>query len=286
MKTNFTFFVRTILLVIIPGMLMAQIPNSGFENWNNNDPVGWSTLDILGDAVSQTTDAHSGSYAAKMEVMSFYESLVPPLLNSFFPISQRYGSLNGYYKFEPQNSGEHLIVAVVLFSKSIILPIGSGTFETDNKASSYSQFSMPIEYWSSETPDSAWIYFTIEDTTENTTAGSYAVIDDLSFGNSTSANLEEEIPSAFVLKQNYPNPFNPTTTIEYSIAEGSNVDLKVYNILGEEVAVLANGFFAAGSYKINFSAKNLPSGIYIATLNASAQSGLTFSKSMKMNLIK
>ncbi|MCW8817027.1 MAG: YCF48-related protein [Ignavibacteriaceae bacterium] len=69
-------------------------------------------------------------------------------------------------------------------------------------------------------------------------------------------------PTEFMLAQNYPNPFNPSTTIEYSIPESGNVKLIVYNSLGEEVTVLKNDFEEAGSYKINFYAQNVPSGIY------------------------
>ncbi len=77
-----------------------------------------------------------------------------------------------------------------------------------------------------------------------------------------------ESPVQFGLKQNYPNPFNPTTTIEYSIAKGTNVKVKVYDILGNEVATLVNGFKPAGNYKETFNAYNLPSGNYFVRLQA------------------
>ena len=69
-------------------------------------------------------------------------------------------------------------------------------------------------------------------------------------------------PKEYALMQNYPNPFNPTTTIEYSIPENGNVKLKIYNSLGEEVATLVNEYKTARSYKINFDASTLPSGVY------------------------
>lgn len=75
-----------------------------------------------------------------------------------------------------------------------------------------------------------------------------------------------EIVSEFKLEQNYPNPFNPSTTIEYSLNKESWVSLKVYDILGREVAELVNEFKKNGNYKINFNAKGLSSGIYIYTL--------------------
>ena len=71
---------------------------------------------------------------------------------------------------------------------------------------------------------------------------------------------------AFHLEQNYPNPFNPTSTIRYSIPKQSFVTLKVYNILGQEVATLVNAVRKAGSYSIVFNASTIPSGVYVYTL--------------------
>ncbi|MAT58772.1 MAG: hypothetical protein CMF23_12440 [Ignavibacteriae bacterium] len=98
------------------------------------------------------------------------------------------------------------------------------------------------------------------------------------------------LPQNFLLSQNYPNPFNPTTSIEYSIpnvetlratSQMQNVSLKVFDILGREVAELVNEQKSAGRYKVNFNACNLSSGIYLYQL----KSGNHVS-SMKMLLIK
>jgi hypothetical protein len=68
------------------------------------------------------------------------------------------------------------------------------------------------------------------------------------------------------LNQNYPNPFNPTTTISFTIPSTSNVSLKVFNILGKEVATLVNESKSAGNYSINFNASGLSSGVYFYQL--------------------
>jgi hypothetical protein len=85
------------------------------------------------------------------------------------------------------------------------------------------------------------------------------------------------IPSVYALEQNYPNPFNPTTVIGYSLpAVGRNaiptykVTLKVYNVLGQEVATLVNGVKQAGRYEVQWNPRGLPSGVYMYRLTAGA----------------
>lgn len=76
----------------------------------------------------------------------------------------------------------------------------------------------------------------------------------------------EDIPLKFDLAQNYPNPFNPSTTINFNIAEQSKVRLSIFDVLGEEVAVLVNGDMTAGAHQVEFNAKSLPSGAYFYKL--------------------
>lgn len=76
------------------------------------------------------------------------------------------------------------------------------------------------------------------------------------------------IPTEFSLEQNFPNPFNPSTQIKYSVVEDGLVTLKVYDVLGREVAVLVNEEKTAGTYTINFNASILSSGVYFYTISA------------------
>lgn len=86
---------------------------------------------------------------------------------------------------------------------------------------------------------------------------------------------------SYGLSQNYPNPFNPTTTITYSIPQNTFVTLKIYNILGSEVAELVNGQVDAGVHKVNFNAYNFNSGVYFYTIKAGS-----FSETKKLTLMK
>jgi hypothetical protein len=75
-------------------------------------------------------------------------------------------------------------------------------------------------------------------------------------------------PLTFNLEQNYPNPFNPSTSIKYSVPETGNIRLSVFNIVGEEVAVLVDGFTQAGFYEVTFDASNLSTGVYLYKLQS------------------
>ena len=75
-------------------------------------------------------------------------------------------------------------------------------------------------------------------------------------------------PADFVLYQNYPNPFNPFTTIKYSVPVRSHVSLKVYDVLGREVAALVNETKEKGIHSVNFIADNISSGVYFYKLTA------------------
>ncbi len=76
------------------------------------------------------------------------------------------------------------------------------------------------------------------------------------------------LPDHYMLSQNYPNPFNPTTQINYSIPKDGFVSLRVYNALGQMVADLVNREVKAGTYKVDFDAAKLSSGVYIYQLKA------------------
>ena len=78
----------------------------------------------------------------------------------------------------------------------------------------------------------------------------------------------KSLPKSFALFQNYPNPFNPTTAISYQLSAASNVTLKVYDILGREVATLVNGRETAGNYSVTFNGSRLASGVYFYRLDA------------------
>lgn len=93
-------------------------------------------------------------------------------------------------------------------------------------------------------------------------------------------NFNNEL-NTFSLEQNYPNPFNPSTKISFVLPYGSQTKLSVYNLLGQEVEVLVNEFMESGNHVVNFSASNLPSGIYVYKLESNGRI-----MNRKMTLVK
>ncbi|RQW80856.1 MAG: T9SS C-terminal target domain-containing protein [Geobacter sp.] len=92
---------------------------------------------------------------------------------------------------------------------------------------------------------------------------------------------KSETPISYTLEQNYPNPFNPTTTIKFAVNKDSNVNLSIYNVLGELVSTLVDEQMKAGYYEYEFNASNLASGIYIYRIKAD-----DFVETKKMVLLK
>ena len=105
----------------------------------------------------------------------------------------------------------------------------------------------------------------------------------------TPATSDRGIPSLPFLEQNYPNPFNPMTTIEFALPQQSAVTLKLYDILGREVATLMDEELEPGVHKVDFDAKDLANGVYFYQIHAvtfSPDSGHGFVRTKKLVLLK
>jgi hypothetical protein len=117
------------------------------------------------------------------------------------------------------------------------------------------------------------------------TFGNYKLVprtNDDFVGHVSDVNSETELPNDFTLSQNYPNPFNPSTKIQYALPVASNVTLKVFNILGQEVMTLINNQSqTSGIHEVTFNASSLPSGIYLYRLQTE-----NFVDAKKMILLK
>lgn len=269
----------SLMAVLFTVSIYAQVPNGGFEQWVSGQPTGWITNNVPGFLVTitQSNNSHSGSFAARGDVASFSGFFFPPVLVAGdtvgFPISERYSSLKGFYQFSPQGS-DVMVAYVIMYADT--LGIGAGWSMLSPTASGYSSFEVPIQYITGDIPNNCYIEILAGDTTgvAGGTPGTFFLLDDITLSDPTGIDLvvDPVVPEGFVLKQNFPNPFNPSTTIEFSLPSAEQVSLVIYNTLGQEVTRLVdNRKMAAGTYRLEWTAENLPSGVYLYQLISGQQ---------------
>jgi hypothetical protein len=151
-----------------------------------------------------------------------------------------------------------------------------------------STISSPVEVGFYDTGGSAWSV-TVSgsyDYVADGEDGIYIIQNDLLVGISEESNL---YPSSFLLAQNYPNPFNPSTKIKYSISQSSNVVIKVFDMLGNEIETLVDEEKQTGTYEVTWYAEKLTSGVYFYQLKAvdpKTSSGQVFVETKKMVLLR
>lgn len=260
-----------LILMLTASSVLAQIPNEGFEQWNGNNPVNWVTSNVESFIfVTPSSNPLSGSFAARLETKEFSGVLGQAILSAGpdgegFAVNQRHGQLSLYYKFHKTIPTAFLTISVG-FKKGED-GIGAGVLSINNAADQYTPVTIPVTYFTNDIPDLAVITIIVNDQFMNPAAsGSYAEIDNLSFEQLTDVNGENTGVIEYELDQNFPNPFNPSTTIRFSIPESGNTTIKVYNVLGSEVATLLNEVRLAGTYEVAFNALDLPSGAYFYSI--------------------
>lgn len=279
---NYYRFIFPLILVLAISPAYGQILNAGFENWTNGTPDDWLTNDYGGiNPITQSTSSHSGSYAVKGTILS---QAVPVLLSGAdgngFAINTRPEALHGFYMLVPATSSAETLVIGITVSKQDTV-IGVDTLYLGRINQSYQEFVANIHYFASGTPDIVNISVTTGRFGQGF-IGTYYLLDNLSFGPAVGVDDPRIIlPTSFELSQNYPNPFNPTTSISFALPKASYVSLKIFNLLGQEVAGLMNGESQAGYHEAVWDASQMPSGMYFYQLQTKE-----FTQTRKLMLLK
>jgi len=269
----------------------------GIFNGNAETPVGWlnwTSSTEIGYANLDTTYAHSGKYSALLreqddnaDEMVFYSEPVPVEPNKWYKISvwARWDSVNTDERFLP----------------SYITPVR----DNDRLGLCFFYHREPLRtawdltggdqfVYFDQTADSAgWTYYTVISHSPEDAAGlsvrarftsfpvGYCWYDDFTIEPVTIliTGVEEvtgpegtPVPTEFGLKQNYPNPFNPTTTIEFSVDKPGHVRIDIFNLTGQKVRTLVEGYRLPGTYKITWDGtddfgRHLSSGVYFVRLS-------------------
>lgn len=252
---------------------------STFRNWNHS---------------SNETPHYSASYwywnyplptQAEIGLWTFEAVFQNEIYRHNFSVSDPDTRPISVYLESPQNGAEALETSQLLRW----VPLADAD-EYEIVISKEENFNQPVieeillngrEYNFQNLDDNTIYYWRVRAKNEHGT-GNWSETRSLNTGLSTSINEEpEKLPTEFSLSQNFPNPFNPTTQISYKLSHSAHVQLKVYNLLGEEVASLENSQKRAGTHSVTFDASGLSSGIYYYRLQTS-----DFLEVKSMTLIK
>ena len=261
-----------------------SIPNYDFENWTNYNHItlnNWwySRKDRAGEGMGSnlpviiSTDPHSGSFAAVIRNIISPQDTISGLMytgsenHNNFLVDFKPISLNGFYKFFPQN-GDSLFITINL--KSGVQQVGTGIFKTGDTANEYTSFSANIKYDNPLIPDSAEIHIQVFDYGKPL-GSSYAVVDDLNFDGFL-ADVEENPfvkPASpdfeFII---YPNPFSNNAVINFTLEQPEQVLIRLYHLSGKEAMTILNKKLDAGNHEITISASDIEKGFYICIINA------------------
>jgi len=268
--TSVIFSKRINVLIGNGNIVVNDNAEGNFSNWVTNE--GWGITSAQSNSpIHSFTDSPSGQYQINANNSITMANAMN--VNSTQVISLQYShkySVEEYYDFciaEVSGANDTSWQPVRSYTGSMT-GWTSETFDITDYVSELSQIKIRFRLSSDYlTNDDGWYVDDIKVSSYN--------LDPVGISSNN------EIVNSFSLSQNYPNPFNPVTNLEFGISELGFVTLKIYDILGKEVATLVNENLKPGTYKYNFNASNLSSGIYFYRIKA-----LDFVQTRSMMLLK
>ena len=265
-----------------PGTNLSELYYSnsmdGGVTWSANeslsdyfDPhVGWPQQNKMGDYYHMVSDSNGASLAWAATFNNEQDVYYSRILTGIVPV-------------ELVSFSASVSANVVTLSWSTATELNNRGFEIERSSDKIDWRTNGFKEGNGTTSEPQNYSFN-DDLSDITSDRLYYRLKQLDFNGSFEYSNTIEVvvpPSEFLLSQNYPNPFNPSTTISYQLPVNSFVSLKVYNVLGNEVASLVNEQKQAGEHEIEFNASGLGSGVYFYTLKAG-----NFIQSKKMLLLK
>ncbi len=253
--------------------MIAQIPNASFETWTAGTPNGWSVTSSVAGTVTQVSPGHAGSSSVSLNSVSlggnYYGGAIKTGGSSgFFSNTGNFSNVSGWYKLNVSGGDELYITASRKCAPNT--GNGGGAFSSSTNTNVFTQFTATMADYGSCTSDSAEISITLTNLgTGHTSAGSYAIVDDLALGAPAGIN---EISNDVTLEKAYPNPANDICNIIYSIPSDATVNVSLYDISGRMVQnLLDDTKQARGRYKIPVDVSGLASGIYVYRIMVDGQ---------------
>lgn len=266
------------LLGISAGLIRAQnpIPNPGFENWSAGNPVGWTTTNILTvTPISQNNQSHSGTSAAKLEVVSVFSVAITPVLTcNSVSINQNYQTFSYYYKAN-LSGGDKFLTYAMLTANGNAHGAAVDSLSASNNSNVYVQRNVQVLYVppASQTADMLTITCFIAGPNSGTPAiGSNVTIDDLSLtGGGTATGLIEHQEMLTELGSAMPNPATSICLVPFSLKEAAKVEMELYSADGKKVRRILDEKLNAGKYKAECEVADLPPGLYLCRFRVNDQ---------------
>jgi len=259
-----------------------------YENGSNIIDVFWDWEWPL--AVVEFKNPFNGDILSRFEMFSdSTHFIIPPTLEKIIITAGYDGPITfPIFDLVEPNGGDTLVsgenYTITWWTNWTLFPLGDLEYSTDGGLS----WNIIIDSISHQNSYNyyQWLVPNLSSDSCLIRVGEYPCYSDKSdsyFTITYPVNVEGEVnlPTEFSLSQNYPNPFNPTTSLQYAISSRQFVSLKVFDVLGNEIATLVNEEKSAGEYKVEFRAERLPSGIYNYQLKAGS-----FIQTKKMVLLK
>lgn len=234
------------------------------------NPVNWSTNNVatVYTPVTQTSAAHSGSSAAKGDVVQVSTVTLAPFLSSTdntgqgFPVTQLYTNFSFYYKFT-RVGAVALVPSAAIFQSGGALISAAGQ-NISASTSSFTLVNLPF-YTFGVNPAKCQIAFTLNDTLGNPIAlGNSFVVDDVSISNGVGV---EELSNQITISNVSPNPVSQSAFIYYSLPVSADVKFDIVNVTGQTVQEIILNNEIPGKHKTEFDASQLPAGFYIVKIN-------------------
>jgi hypothetical protein len=265
----------------------------------------------VGDTLKLTSgNITTGSYTLKANTVSRTSGcVVGTLKKTSLAAAATFdvGTASGYtpVTITPTGSGDVSVSAVAGKHPSRSIENVLGMYWTIHAAGGITSANLTFKYLAADVNGAEASYdlglwdgasWTLENKTADTTAhtitmtgatvisGDWTGVENIRTGVGNLADLG--IPKTYVLSNNYPNPFNPSTTIQYGLPAQSKVTMKVYSVLGQELATLVDGVQGAGYHSAVWNASHAASGVYFFRLNAQGTNGASFVQIRKMVLMK
>lgn len=264
-----------ICALLYAGSLQAQnpLPNPGFENWVEGNPVGWTTNNnqFTGQPVSPNATGHAGTTSLRGTYLGLISA---PILNTIdaanhpLAITQAYQRLTFYYQLQLESmQGTEIFAAGALFTNAGGTTVGqaSGLFDRTQNTSTWAYADLPISNTGAD-PVGVNVTFTLNGL--DAVVGSYFLVDDVALENGTAG--VEELEEGATLSAAYPIPAREEMNLPFTLGRSGTVVIDVLDALGRSVSTRSLGTLAPGRYKEVLDVRGWSAGTYTAVLRTAS----------------